>query len=954
MFSSHCVSPEPVYVRHYAAAYSQLAFPTHFIPISAPSQRVPASLSCVEPSADVSPLTVATSDELEIQYPRLPGHAFRVTLDPAGTPSASASPASPALPRTQSITIREREQFVRDVLPSRIQVMLDQPFGKDRRCSPSFVSEASFRHVLLLLFRSRLLSETDWGLLATANVYAFLLLTLLRDYDHLDFRSLRGYPAGWQEETDLNYERLRLTTAAVLHWNGDLATTVRYLGGPHVGAHRDARATLAAIRDLVCAEVYAELERLWTHGAPAVCNAAASEANFQAYRKYGNHTSVLEDSEKTWKALVKENKRGACLTMDPRLLHFLHHAHLTPQGMVDLCKVHKTPRPIFDSSFRPKPWCMAINDWTHKSNEPRLVFPAAFKRFCTYLYNLRISYPEEELYAADDDCSGAFRINKYHPNMVPMHCYIIEDVLAAATGTTFGDNTSPGNWEPIARARQELAQHFWHQPDIVARARPYLPSLGLAPQPSPAEIAAFQRADGDRLNRGVLLESGERRPPTYDHHVDDNMYADVEAHLVRGISASAIALFELLGYPCAEAPNPLSLDKLNTYYSHQRKIVGAWIDTRELSIGLIDYKRVEAIEILDDWIDHKPAFCIREASVLHGTLLSISEYTRWGRALFFTVQNILRTELQKLYHVLARYHRKRKRSRKIERALSPALQHRLSHLVHKKMTKLLWNSGKTIRMTPRLRAELQAIRSDLADPNSTWSKSIGHHIPRIPHAESFGDASHDGGGAHCPTLRYWFYVLWDDRIWQGCRLPPSDPGYVHINCLEFIVVLLQLAAAIVAFQTFPTGELLDYLARHRLPAEPIVLCWCDNTTGEHWTNKVTSKSLKGQNLVRIYAEILRSTHLGLNCQHISSDDNDPADTISRPPSPPLPHLEWCNQIYQKAEYMRTWRFFLPSPELSQLLHSALFSAPWPGRPSLPANLGHFVPDASTISSSPML
>jgi len=96
---------------------------------------------------------------------------------------------------------------------------------------------------------------------------------------------------------------------------------------------------------------------------------------------------------------------------------------------------------------------------------------------------------------------------------------------------------------------------------------------------------------------------------------------------------------------------------------------------RELSIGLIDYKSIKAIEILDDWIDHKPTFRIREALVLHGTLLSISEYTRWGRALFFTMQNILHTELQKLYHVLARYYWKRKHSWKIEWALSPALQH---------------------------------------------------------------------------------------------------------------------------------------------------------------------------------------------------------------------------------------------------------------------------------------
>ena len=187
-------------------------------------------------------------------------------------------------------------------------------------------------------------------------------------------------------------------------------------------------------------------------------------------------------------------------------------------------------------------------------------------------------------------------------------------------------------------------------------------------------------------------------------------------------------------------------------------------------------------------------------------------------------------------------------------------------------------------MSDRLRSELQAIYNDLHDRTNDWSISIGHIIPRDPHVESFGDASLVGGGAHCPSLQIWFYTLWGDRIQRATRLKPTDPEYVHINCLEFVVVILQVAAVITAFDTLAPDVLRALLKSGRLPAEPILLAWCDNTSAEKWTTAVHAKSLKGQNLVRIYAEILRSTNLGINCEHISSTDNHGADCISRPSS----------------------------------------------------------------------
>ena len=639
--------------------------------------------------------------------------------------------------------------------------------------------------------------------------------------------------------------------------------------------------------------------------------------------------------------------------MDPRLVFFILNCHLTPQGIVDLYKRFKKPRPIFDSSFRPEPWCFAINDWTDKSNEPEIVFPDAFMELCVWIYNLRITYPTEEIYLADDDGCGAFRHNKYNPNMVPMHCFLLLGVLLAATGTTFGDTTSPGNWEPIARARKQLAQHLWEQPDTASRAAQYLPPIHLAAPPTQADVAGFCRADRDSINQGVLGYGGRRRPPTFSHHVDDNMYADIDANIRQAVSASALILYELLGYPSALAPNALSLDKLDTRYTHQRQMVGLLVDSRRMSVGLLDHKRDETLAKLTDWLQ-RDRYSIREASEIHGTLESVTRYTRWGRALFFTLQNTFRHALQTQYHRVKRYYERSRQSEKIARELPESLLDRLSHLVAKSMAQLLWNSRVEVRVSPALRAEFQALYDDLQNPDNDWSISIGHLIPRDPHVQSLGDASHDGGGAHCPTLRFWFYVLWSDRIRRAVRLPPSHPEYVHINCLEFIVVILQLAAAITAFDTISPAVLKELLRTARIPAEPILLAWCDNTTAERWTNKVTANSKKGQNLVRIYAELLRSTHLGINCEHISSEDNDKADCISRPSPSLLSHAQRCEQIYQSLDHIRSWSFFQPSQELLQLLSSALFSEPWRDRPSLPKSLGRFVHVASTISSSPTL
>ena len=257
-------------------------------------------------------------------------------------------------------------------------------------------------------------------------------------------------------------------------------------------------------------------------------------------------------------------------------------------------------------------------------------------------------------------------------------------------------------------------------------------------------------------------------------------------------------------------------------------------------------------------------------------------------------------------------------------------------------------------MTSALRSELRIIHDMLSDRSNCWSGSIGHIIPRSPHIESWGDASTSGGGgAHCPRLRFWFGILWSETVRAGCRLSPGAPGYVHINSLEFIVVCLQLAATITAFETYPSHTLCAMFP-NGIPAEPILLAWCDNSTAEAWTRKVTTKSLQGQNLIKILAALFLRSPVGIDSDHIETENNGLADFISRPTSSDISPATYVSQIFQKAPHMHNWSFFRPNPELLQLLFSALYSEPWVALPSLPKNLGHFVRDVSTISSLPSL
>ena len=798
---------------------------------------------------------------------------------------------------------QQRENFAKQHLDKHVQAMLNCPFGKDR-ADISFVGEASLRHVLLPLSFSGFVTEQDWQNFGVAIPEVHVLQRLIEDHLDVDFNPLRNaFPREALLETELNHDRVRMQTAALLYFEGNVASLIRWMQGPHTGAHRDHATTLQRWKGVLRDDTWEYLFRIMVHGCPAKCiKAESTERNFRSYFHYGNHKTLLEDPAKSMKALVKDFKRGYVLVFDKRSTYYILHCHLNPIGMVDLNHPYKNPRPVVDSTFHPLPDSMAVNDWTTKSTEPPLEFPTAFYELLYWFLNMRATYPRKDILLGDDDASGAFRHAKYHPAVAAMHSSRQNGHHVVNTGQTFGGETSMFNWEPFANARKQVARHLWHHPDIVELARPFLPPLEFAPPPTEAEIDSFCPAEIDSLNPGVLRPDGSRLPPLYTHHVDDEYYGDIDDYMERTISASIMSIYEILGYPLPGVPPAVAFDKLITLYSHLRKINGFMLDTRALTVDILDYKRDQVIEQLVRWT-MMVHFTLREAAQIVGMLESLSRYTRWGRAWFFAFQNLMRDIITDRYYVARRIVERSGKRRKYEAMLTGTMRRRVDNLLQKEIADFIWCTRTKMTVSADLRRCVNLILSMLSDKSISWATPIPFIVKRDPHAISAGDASDDGAGGHNHKLRYWFDIIWSAELRRRLRLPKSHPDYLQMNCLEFVAVIIQFAAFIVRMSTLSDEE-LDEIYPNGHPKLPVLLCLTDNTTSKSWAHRVTTKSVRGQQLIGIYAQLLRLHKFGINTEHIPGVLNLLADFISRPTHFDLTHAQRSEQIFRSIPRCR--------------------------------------------------
>jgi hypothetical protein len=525
--------------------------------------------------------------------------------------------------------------------------------------------------------------------------------------------------------------------------------------------------------------------------------------------------------------------------------------------------------------------------------------------------------------------------------------YCLADFLALAVGQTFGDCSSPPNFEPIARARCALAEHYSKTDANVPLFPEYTAAVVF--QPEPDDAVTFTPATADRLNPGVQDANGDRLPTAYNMHVDDSLYAEVgRQRLLKAMRHSIHALHEVLGGDDPTLrPRLVDQEKFHREpIGHRRTQLGVVIDTRRLTVEMTDAKHQDLwTELTSRWGTHRRSFTVLEAAELLGKLIDAANTCTWGIFLFISLQ-------QTMHRLLARNHNRLMQTREFQDLVSSqrdsATQSAPSRLrwFNKKIGKALWASKAKTFIDAELRNELDFLTLVFSDrAKYRWEAPIALLIPRDPSYETLGDACLTGAGGFSLSLHFWWALEWPDYI--ECRtlrhLGKRSSHLISINLLEYATIVLGLAASILAWEQLPEPK----------PFHPLLLMLTDNTTAESWTKRIAGlKSPQARCLARLFCHLLMfSPEFGIKTEHIEGEKNKLADFLSR-----LRRTLGDNSPLNFSDLAQTYpalhncRRFHPSPELLSLLFSSLSS----GSASIPTTrvpLGHLSDERIIISSS---
>jgi hypothetical protein len=662
---------------------------------------------------------------------------------------------------------------------------------------------------------------------------------------------------------------------------------------------------------------------------------------------YGNHPTVSKNREKVMKTMNKEDRKEHVLTFPAWLAPFIPHLMLTPNGFI--IKPGKNDRLIFDASFMLHMLSRPFNAFIDLNDEPDIVFGHAWTKFLIAIYNLRITFPDMEIYLFDDDVAAAFRQCKYHPNVISAKGILIDAFLFIATGNTFGNRSSPPSFEPIAETRMALSTELAKGAHPVPEFPDYIEKVKFTPPPSPN--CRFAEARADKYNPGAPRPPDGQFPTVeYNMHVDDNLYAAAGVdHMKWAMRCSIAGLQLILGEnapdlrPCQPDPEKFFQQTV----SYERRQLGYVTNTRTMMVTIPDDKRQEMLALLrNSWglAAKCYSFQLREAAEVLGLLMYLCRVCPWGMFLF-----------QNLYHAMAQMLERNAQRILHDPKLKDAIAQRDQHRLHptdsskyrffsRQVSRAIYDSKATTYLTQDIRQEAEFLIKVLSEPDTyRWGSPIAHLIPREHDGETLQDACPQGAGGFSSDFDYWWIVVWPPEIFLRTQLPPSSKHYISNNLLEYAAIIFGLAGAILAWEALPVDS---------RPSHPMILLWTDNMSARAWTKKVAGmKALQGRALARILAHLLMFSDVGIEAEHIKGVLNVVADFLSRLSDTHTDVSSFTySQLQTKFPWLRLSRRFVPSSELRALVYSALSSA----SVSLPITrikLGHLLAERTTSTQT---
>jgi hypothetical protein len=862
--------------------------------------------------------------------------------------------------------------------PTKGNLLKTTKFGKSSK-NHSFTVTPGFPQLLLPLLKSNMLSPALQATMRDTDPRVEFLFDAHEAFKRLDFQVLQLPTFQWDSQKEVNRDKMRLRTACLLHYDLDVAAVQRFCGWRYTGEHRRWEELLHWCRYALSDPTFQELWPGYIDGAPRrlLSNDKNTHEHFKRYRVHGNLANVQEQPLLVAKDCNKEDAREISFIFPASLTDFIPNIWLIPLGLALV--EGKKPRLYRHATKQVHQDSFPVNRLVDLLNEPEITFGNTLLRHLEYIWKLRATFPTARILSYDDDISGAFNQRLFHPDVSGANCILWGPFLVQSVGLHFGGTFCPASFEPLRRARCELAEFlFRHCTYQIALNKEVLEltSSEIPPLQAPLATAILDHPDDRQCHEDGSIKF------QYGMYVDDGQTAVTDTTpdgVKRMITSSVESAYLLLGYP-GPIQNPLinptmSWDKMvDRPIRPTREILGLKNDSDLLEVSIPE-RRLDRLEdcLRRHWNKNRKTFTARAAAQLIGNLLSCLQGCHWLKMATLHLQTALRMSLRNNAKRLARStHFNAILNEKDSAWLEPDAGKREAKLlgIRSHLARLLWRCDEKTFTPKAVHLEcawLIGIIGKHREDHTTWTRPISHIVRRKPDWIAFQDASTKWGiGGHSPSLGFYWFLSWKNlseaiATFIKTTLNQGKRTDAHINWLEFIAIVINYAAVITCAN----------LPKYHLPHPPKVKFIGDNTTANRVADKGTlrSDSEMARAASRVLSSMQRPSKIGIDTEHLEGLQNTFADDLSRGVSA----IECTNKMssmstHQLLAYTRfqtpdqwtstmSYRLFLPSPSLLSAITTAVLN---PNKIELSqianlSDLGHLSDDNSTsITFSPEL
>ena len=240
---------------------------------------------------------------------------------------------------------------------------------------------------------------------------------------HIDFTPLREPRLDYAKQTDIDPARIEMFSALAVHSDLAMGLVCRWLGREYtadwrLGYWEDLPDELKGlIPD-------SDLDHIWRilYGeVPSELNYHESATIKRHFLEATDHPSLSIYPKVMTKAINKEEHHPHVIPVNDWIVWMSLVCHHVPQMII-----YKDDKGwvIWNGTSKSKTEIDAMNEITPIDHESEVTFGNTFRQFCTYIYNLRVSYPKKDIDLAFIDISSCFRWPWLFPDLVGAFGYL--------------------------------------------------------------------------------------------------------------------------------------------------------------------------------------------------------------------------------------------------------------------------------------------------------------------------------------------------------------------------------------------------------------------------------------------------------------------------------------------------------------------------------------------------